>query len=90
MSISGESTPPQAKNARFILPGDIIRYDSVGRDPVEEVVRSVDVVLNMANGQTITAERGQLFTIIPPGEFAGLTPEELVAFEQEIDDTDGA
>lgn len=52
------------RNVRIIKRGDIIKL----RDDTEEVVRGVQVVLQMANGSNEVYEPTELVEVIPPEE----------------------
>lgn len=43
------------KNPRLLFRGDVVRFSlPSGGDPVEDVVRSIDIIVHLANGQDVT------------------------------------
>lgn len=67
--------PNQQVPARYIKRGDIIRYDATNPE-LTEVVRDVQVVLMLANGNNLPVAPSQPFEIIPP-EDVPIPPEEV-------------
>lgn len=63
------------QKARLIRKGDIIRYTS-GETEVEEVVRDVVMVIQMANGETLSVAPTDEYTMVPQEEAVVAAPEE--------------
>lgn len=52
------------QKARLLRKGDIIKYTSGDRE-VEEVIRDVVIVLQMANGESLSVATTEEYTLIP-------------------------
>lgn len=54
------------KPARALRRGDIIRYEGAQGAVIEEVVRDVQMILVMANGENVPSDTTKQFEVIPP------------------------
>lgn len=64
MAKSQKSPEGTKLSARHIRRGDVIRMP----DGVEEVVRDVQIVVNLANGSNPTLSPGDFVNLLPPEE----------------------
>lgn len=63
------------QKARLLRRGDIIKYTS-GDQEVEEVIRDVVIVLQMANGESLSVVPGNEYTVVPQEEEVTMSPRE--------------